>query len=128
MPLTFPTIKCPGRRSYTPGSFPVRDFVAQSGATTKVIRGDRMTDATFGIEYPYIPDTEVALVLAFWETTLGGFRDVTLPIEQLDGMDEDIINTIPTYLAWYMTKPEVRSLQPGLSSLSIGFKGQLPAR
>ena len=127
MTLPFPTIRCPARRTFKPGSYPLRQFVAQNGATTTVIRGDRISGSPLSVEYPLIPDAEVVPVLALWQTSFGGFRDVTLPSNAFEGVDPELVATIPSYLQWFMDEPEVRAVQPGLSSLTLSFTARLPA-
>ena len=127
MTIPFPTIRCPARRTFKPGNFPVRQFVAQNGATTTVIRGDRISGSTLSMEYPFIPDTEVVTILALWQASFGGFLDVALPDNAFDGVDATFVNRIPSYLRWFMEEPEVRSVQPGLSSLTLSFTARLVA-
>ena len=127
MTLPFPAIRCPARRTFKPGTYPVRQFVSQNGATTTVIRGDRISGSTISIEYPLIRDAEVVSVLTLWQTSFGGFRDVALPADAFEGADPDLVATIPSYLRWFMDEPEVRSVQPGLSSLTLNFTGRLAA-
>ena len=128
MPLPFPTIKCPGRRTLTPGVYPVREFKAINGATTTIIRGDRASDSRLEIEHPLILDTQVALVFQLWHDSLGGFRDVALPDNAYEGVDPALVAQIPTYLTWYISdEPSAESVQPGWSRLRLNFRGRLLA-
>lgn len=128
MPIPFPSIKCPGRRSFTPGDFPIREFVAQNGAVTKIARGDRLSDAKLDIEIPYMPDAEVASILNLWMNSIGSFRTVSLPANAFEGMSPAVVATIPSYLDWYMNEPSIRdSGRPNYSAVTLSFRGLLPA-
>jgi hypothetical protein len=129
MTISFPSIRCPTERSYKPGRFPIRSFVAQNGAVTKVARGDRITDAVLTLSYPYINNTEKALVVQLWLDALGDFLDVDLPSNAFDG-DPELALKVPSYLVWYLEEPDIRTPQgyrPGLSSLTLTFNGVLEA-
>jgi hypothetical protein len=103
----------------------VREFKAMNGAVTKIVRGDRVTDALISFEYPFIRDTEVALVLSLWLDSLSGAIDVSLPANAFEGIDIGLASKVPSYLSWFMSEPNVQSVQPGLSRLSFELRGQL---
>lgn len=129
MPLPFPVIKCPSERDYRPGTFPVREFVARNGAVTKIALGDRISDASLTLTYPYIPNVQKALVIELWKDSVGGFRDVALPANAFEG-DPELEATIPTYLSWFMGEPQTRTPRgylPGFSLLTLAFNGRLMA-
>lgn len=129
MTLMFPSIRCPTERTYKPGQYPIRTFVAQNGATTRIARGDRVNGATLTLEYAYISNADKAAVMQFWNDCLGGFRAVSLPAAAFEG-DPGFKATVPAYLNWYMQEPETSTPQgypPGFSRLSVSFVGELPA-
>ena len=51
----FPDIK-PSSRSYTPGTFPQTEFVAQNGAKTVIRYGNKKTDAKLTLGFTNITD------------------------------------------------------------------------
>lgn len=129
MTLPFPTIRCASTRNLRPGSHPVREFKAMNGAVTKIVRGDRITDALISFEYPFILDGEAALVVELWYNSLSGALDVALPAHAFDGMNLNLVAKVPSYLSWFMSEPDVQSVQaqPGWSRLSFELRGQLVA-
>jgi hypothetical protein len=127
MALSFPSIRCPSSRFYSPGVYPVRDFVAQNGAVVKVARGDRISSASLRLEYPYIANSEKDLVIALWNSSLGGFKSVNLPSNAFDG-DAALGSTVPAYLEWSMKEPRIETPlghPPGLSRMTLEFVGEL---
>jgi hypothetical protein len=129
MTLPFPTIRAASTRNVKPGSHPVREFKAMNGAVTKIVHGDRVTDALVSFEYPYILDDEAALVVQLWYDSLSGAIDVALPANAFVGVDPGLAAKVPSYLSWFMSEPDVRSVQgkPGWSRLSFELRGQLVA-
>ena len=62
----FPPIK-PSSRSYTPGTYPQTEFVAQNGAKTVLIYGDKQVDAKLTLGFTNITDEAVNLILNAYE-------------------------------------------------------------
>ena len=60
--VAFPPIK-PTCRSYTPGSYPTAEFKALNGATTRLLYGNRRSDAALNLEFSNVSDESVALIL-----------------------------------------------------------------
>lgn len=126
--IPFPAVACPTRRTLTPGVYPVRRFTALSGASTSVIFGDRASDAKLTISFTYLPDAEAASVWQAWHASLGGFREVTLPSNAFEGIGPALVAQLPAYLRWYMEgEPEVESVLPNRSSMTVNFIGRLVA-
>jgi hypothetical protein len=125
MAIPFPVIRTAIRRTITPGGYPVRQFVAMNGATTTIARGSKPFDARLVLEFPYINDTDVALIWQTWYATLGGGLDVELPANAFSGVDSALVAQIPPELTWYMEEPQIRSVRPLLSDARISFVGRL---
>jgi hypothetical protein len=126
MPLAFPPIRCSTGRILQPGVFPVRRFQGPAGSTTTTIRGDRPYGLPLVLEFNMITDLDAADIWATWHASHGGFREVTLPANALDGIDPALVAQIPANISWYMDgAPEVTSVQPGWSRMQVAFIGRL---
>jgi len=126
MPIPFPAIRCSTGRILQPGVFPIRRFGALSGGSTVTIRGDRPYELRLVLEFSLITDIDAASILSVWHASHGGFREVLLPANALDGLDSDLAQQIPPNMTWYMDGvPEVTSVQPGWSRMQVGFIGRL---
>ena len=62
----FPDIK-PSSRSYTPGTYPQTEFVAQNGAKTILRYGNQKTDAKLTLGFTNLTDSEVNQILDKYE-------------------------------------------------------------
>ena len=63
----FPNIK-PASRSYTPGSYPQTEFVAQNGAKSVIRYGNKKTDAKLSLGFSNITDSQANEILDLYET------------------------------------------------------------
>jgi len=62
----FPNIK-PSSRSYTPGTYPQTEFVAQNGAKTVLRYGDKKVNAKLSLGFTNIPDEHANKILDLYE-------------------------------------------------------------
>ena len=130
--VAFPPIK-PTGRSYTPGSYPTAEFKALNGATTRLLYGNRRSDAALSLEFQNISDKNAALILRNYERvtptgdwvrftsadgSAGARSDLAAYLEESGGSG----------LRWrYESPPDVRSVVPGRSTVQCKFIGQLDA-
>jgi len=63
----FPNIQ-PTSRSYTPGSYPQTEFVAQNGAKSVIRYGNKKTDAKLTLGFSNITDSQANEILDLYET------------------------------------------------------------
>jgi len=63
---SFPTIK-PSSRSYTPGTYPQVEFVAQNGAKTVLRYGNKKVDAKLSLGFTNITDSQASEILDLYE-------------------------------------------------------------
>ena len=64
--ITFPNIK-PSSRSYTPGTYPQTEFVAQNGAKTVLRYGNKKVDAKLSLGFINITDAQANEILEKYE-------------------------------------------------------------
>jgi hypothetical protein len=130
--IPFPALR-PTSRSYSPGSFPTTEFKALNGASTRVLYGNRRSDAELSLSFANVTDTQAAAVLAHYEritptddwtsfTTADGALGAAAPLavylQEVGGSG----------LRWrYAEPPAITSVQPGISTVQVSMVGQLDA-
>lgn len=127
MAAQFPGIK-PSERSFSVGQYPTKTYRALSGATVKRSFGNRAYGYEIQLAFTNITDTVAAQLLTHYDSTSGGLDRFTLPSETFAGMSSALTAKIqaPTQIKWeYSRPPEVKSVHPGLSSVTITLAGEL---
>jgi hypothetical protein len=128
--VAFPSLK-PSARSYTPGAYPQTDFTAQNGARTVVRFGNRRVDSSLSLQFDNITDAQAALILANYEAVNRDWNYVTFAATSgTAGASSELAaylaETGGSGLLWrYAEPPQVRSVYPGVSSVSCSFVGVL---
>ena len=126
MPAAFPAL-CPVERSYAAGAFPTRRFSSVSGATTTRLYGSKGSGDTLSLRFA-TTDAEARSIVAAYQAVRGDFDYVTLPAAIWDGMTGSFQTVVPTYLRWrFNGPPDVRSVFPGRSEVSVSLVGLLEA-
>jgi hypothetical protein len=128
--IAFPALK-PSSRSYAPGKYPISEFAALNGAKTRVIYGNRRSDAELSLGFQNITDAQAASVLAHYElitptgdwasfSTNDGAAGASAPLA-------DYLREVGgSGLRWrYADAPSITSVHPGRSTVSVKFVGQL---
>ena len=130
--IPFPALK-PSSRQYSPGSFPQSEFAALNGAKTRVIFGNRRSDAELSLSFANITDTQAATVLALYDQVTP--VDDWVSFSTNDGA-AGASAPLATYLRevggsglrWrFAEAPSVSSVKPGLSTVQIKMVGHLDA-
>ena len=130
--VAFPPIK-PTGRSYTPGSYPTAEFKALNGATTRLLYGNRRSDAELQLTFQNISDENAALILRNYEqvTPTGdwvGFTSATGSAGASSALAAYLQESGGSGLRWrYEGPPSVNSVAPGRSTVQCKFIGQLDA-
>jgi hypothetical protein len=121
--MPYPTLR-PSDRNYTPGDWGIKKFNAASGAEIRLRYGDKRFGAKFALQYKNVPDANAALFLEHYNETLGTYRKFTLPTQVLAGWNGT--NYIPNTSEMqfrYEGPPEVQSVRPGVSTVSVTLLG-----
>ena len=128
--IPFPALK-PTSRSYGPGSFPQSEFKALNGASTRVIYGNRRSDADLSLTFANITDTQAATVLALYDqvtpvddwvsfSTNDGAAGASAPLAAY------LREVGGSGLRWrFAEPPSVSSVKPGLSTVQVSMVGNL---
>ena len=130
--IPFPTIK-PTGRTYNPGSYPTTEFKSISGATTRMIYGNRRGNASLNLEFSNITDENAALILRNYEQITPtddwvSFTNTTGSLGASAGLAVYLQESGGSGLRWrYEGPPEVRSVVPGRSTVQVKFVGHLDA-
>ena len=128
--VPFPNIK-PSSRSYTPGTYPQTEFVAQNGAKTVLRYGNKKVDAKLTLGFTNITDSEANQILDAYEVvnsdydyiqfsttnSLAGISNQALRRE-FAGKDSSN-NTLLRYR--FDGPPTVTSVRPGRSNVQCKF-------
>lgn len=127
--VPFPPLK-PTGRSYNPGVYPQREFKALNGASTRMLYGNRRSDAELSLEFNNITDANAALVLQNYERVTP--TDDWVSFAEAAGAAAPLAVYLQesgaSGLRWrYAEPPSVQSVFPGRSSVQVKFIGQLDA-
>jgi len=125
----FPDIT-PASRSYTPGSYPQTEFVAQNGAKSVIRYGNKKTDAKLSLGFTNITDFQANQILNLYETVnsvydyisfsnsnaLAGINNTNLLNKQ-----KESDNTGVKLRYRFDGPPTVTSVRPGISNVQCKF-------
>ena len=126
---SFPTIK-PSSRSYTPGTYPQVEFVAQNGAKTVLRYGNKKVDAKLSLGFTNITDSQASEILDLYEevnsdydyisftsaNALAGINSSSL----VNNMAEKDSNGVKLRYR-FDGPPSVSSVRPGRSNVQCKF-------
>jgi hypothetical protein len=127
MSRTFPSIK-PSSREFRLGTYPTKTYRSLAGTTVKRSFGSKAHSYELSVEFQNVKDATLELILDHYDDTAGGFERFQLPDELFAGMDDAVRVRIqsPNGINWeYAGPPEVQSVFNGISTVSIGFIGEL---
>jgi len=136
MASAFPEMK-PSTRSMTMGDLPSKTYRAMSGATVRRAFGNKKTQYILKLQFKNIGDDNplrtdtgtVAQLLSHYDTANGTFDSFALGSKVFGGMS----STTKSYfrnadVKWrYAKPPEVQSVYPGISNVSVELIGELDA-
>ena len=133
--INFPDIK-PSSRSYTPGTYPQTEFVAQNGAKSVIRYGNKKTDAKLTLGFTNIEDAQANEILKRYEevnsvydyihfpstSALAGIAappTLTSTLRDKMGERDNSGNTLLRYR--FDGPPTVTSVRPGRSNVQCKF-------
>ena len=120
--MAFPTLT-PTSREFSPGAWPVKNYNSQSGAEVRILYGSRRTNAKLSLGYENISDSNAQLFLDDYAAQYGTLRTFTLPSAVRTGWSGSSGSIdAPPSAAWrYEGEPQVRSVRPGRSSVTVNL-------
>jgi len=127
----FPNIK-PASRSYTPGSYPQTEFVAQNGAKSVIRYGNKKTDAKLLLGFSNITDSQANEILDLYDTVNSVYdyidfsfadKDALAGIKKADLRERVAQQDKNGYKLRYRFDgpPTVTSVRPGVSNVQCKF-------
>tara|TARA_B100000424_G_scaffold29305_1_gene20034 strand:+ start:69 stop:503 length:435 start_codon:yes stop_codon:yes gene_type:complete len=131
----FPNIK-PASRSYTPGSYPQVEFVAQNGAKTVLRYGNKKVDAKLSLGFTNITDSQANEILNLYEEVNSDYDFINFPSSSaLVGVSDppSLTSTLQDKMAEkdssgntllryrFDGPPTVTSVKPGRSNVQCKF-------
>ena len=128
--IDFPNIK-PSSRSYTPGTFPQTEFVAQNGAKTVIRYGNKKTDAKLTLGFTNITDEQANQILEKYEEVNSVYDYIHFPSDSsIAGVNNAALrsrfqerdtsgNTLLRYR--FDGPPTVTSVRPNRSNVQCKF-------
>lgn len=126
----FPAIK-PASRSYSPGNYPIRDYTALNGAVWKRLFGSKRSGMTLSLEFRNIDDAVAAQILDHYDGQAGTYYGFGIPSVLYAGMGGSLQSAaaIPQDVKWvYASAPDVQSVFPGVSTVTVELVGQIEYR
>lgn len=124
--MDFPDI-APSSRSYDDGDWPIKTHVSLDGYTTRILYGSKQTGMTLGLEYSNLPDTQSRLFLEHFRQQKGTFMWFQFPAynwgpqKGWDGENADFGVSSRGNKWRYAGPPKIKSVYPGVSSVSISL-------
>ena len=128
--IAFPNLK-PSSRNYSPGKYPMSEFKALNGTTTRMLYGNRRTDAEMSLDFRNITDTQAASILTNYEQVMPSDDWISFTTSDgAAGASAPLANYLREVggsgLHWrYAEAPTVESVKPGLSTVQVRLVGQL---
>jgi len=125
----FPNIK-PSSRSYTPGTYPQVEFVAQNGAKTVLRYGNKKVDAKLSLGFTNITDSQASEILDLYEEVNSDYDYIIFTVKDaLAGVNSSnlINNMSETDSNGFKLRyrfdgpPNVSSVRPGRSNVQCKF-------
>jgi len=128
--IDFPDIK-PSSRSYTPGTYPQTEFVAQNGAKSVIRYGNKKTDAKLTLGFTNITDSQANEILNTYDNVNSDYDYIHFPSDSsIAGVNNVALrsrfqerdtsgNTLLRYR--FDGPPTVTSVRPGRSNVQCKF-------
>jgi len=127
--IPFPNIK-PTSRSYTPGSFPQVEFVAQNGAKSVIRYGNKKTDAKLILGFTNIRDSQANEILDLYDTVNSVYDYISfgnsnalagINVANLRNKQKEKDNSGFKLRYRFDGPPTVTSVKPGISNVQCKF-------
>jgi hypothetical protein len=132
MATAFPGIQ-PTSRSFVAPAWQTTTETSQSGVVTRRLWGSRPSRATLNLQFNNISDTNTSAILSAYNSAKGSVDSLTLPDIIFNGADSSLklwldSSATGAGLLWCFTEgspPQVESIAPGLSNVSVSLTAEL---
>jgi hypothetical protein len=122
--IQFPPIN-PTARRVTQGLYAVKRFNSISGTGTTRAYGSQPFNAALELEFSNISDGIALQIVNAYEEANGSKNALALPLEVWSGMEQALRLRMQRDYTWrFAEQPQLTSVRPGLSSMTIRLEGQ----
>ena len=129
--MDFPEEHVPTSRTYKPGSYPVKVYKAMDGSETRIMYGNREMNSVLTLTYACLPDEDAEKFgehYRFLHGTFGTFVFSVLDTKAKGGWHGKKSSLAPAgedkSIKWrYQEAPQIQSLYPGYSSVTVVLTG-----
>lgn len=125
---SFPSY-APSQRSFKPGTYPQRSYRSLAGVVVKRTFGNRLSQATLSLAFDNVADSVATSILNHYRTQTASNQRFKVGTTTMGGMDANLIalaDGTADSLRWeYESPPEVQSIRPGVSSLTVSLLGEI---
>jgi hypothetical protein len=127
MSTEFPGL-VPSSRTFNPGNYPTKSFIAINGVEHRLLYGSVRTQMTLNLSYDNIPDADAAAFMAHFDAMAGTFLGFYLLTENTEAKGgyagAAVFPMNANGGAWrYDSPPTLTSIRPGISSVSVTLRG-----
>jgi hypothetical protein len=126
--ITFPSL-VPSSRSFIDGKHPMSTAQTMAGLTVRRLLAAKATEPELRLKFSNISDAAAESILAAYDSAYGSRKPVTLPSSITAGIGTSmaaLIRNEGSSLAWFfLGRPSLESIVPGLSSVTISFQGRI---
>lgn len=124
MTTALPAI-APTSRRVTQGQYAVKRFTSIAGTGTTRAYGSQPFNSAIELEYSNITDFTALQFVDAYEMAGGRKGALFLPAELWAGMDDSLRLRLQRDYTWrFADEPQLTSVRPGISSMSIRLEGQ----
>jgi hypothetical protein len=124
MATAFPALP-PSSRSVTQGQYATKRFTSISGTGTTRLYGSQPFNASLDLEFANISDMAALQIADAYEAAKGSKGELSLPVELWSGMDDELRIRMQRDYVWrFAGQPQLRSVRPGLSNMTVQLEGQ----
>ena len=125
----FPSYIIPTSRTFKPGKLPETRFEARNGSTSFVQYGQNFVNAELTLNFANINDGRALDILQHYERVINDDFVIFDNNAGFQGMNAELIGGLQNgrgLLRWrYSDAPEITSVYPGVSTVSVKFVGFL---
>ena len=95
--------QCPSALTYVPPSYPVKQYRSQSGATYRMLFGDRSSGARLDLEF-LLSTVQARFWMESYERARGEFEEVVVASVHWAG-DDEVRGSVPPHIRWHFAEP-----------------------
>ena len=118
----------PTNRSFSFGEYPIKSYRSISGSVVKRAFGNRAFNYKLQLEFANVSDAIVSAIFDHYHGQGGPLNGFSIPTNLLSGLDINLTVRLqqPNGILWfYEASPEVQSIPPDLSTISLSLIGEL---